>query len=365
MHATATPTSSWTTRIRDLVWAPSLITTRRDPSTGRNCSETAYADAGGPPLRIAVGIATLGRPDVACEAINRLFQQTRQPDRIVVSAPSGADCPWEPSPGPTSHGVTIVVGVSGLTAQRNAILDVLFDADVVCFFDDDFVAHTHYLAEIEAAFQADPDLVGATGRVIADGINGSAYTASQAAALMQDWSEDESLERQPTYSTYGCNMAFRLKVARSRQIRFDEALPAYGWLEDIDFSRRIARHGCLAKLDRAVGVHLGVKGGRVSGDRFGYSQIANPIYLVRKGSYSWSRAVWLMGRNVAMNLLRASRPEPLIDRRGRVAGNVRAFADLIVGRLHPTRISSPMPDRGRDVSAAHRAERRRLPGRGR
>ena len=32
------------------------------------------------------------------------------------------------------------------------------------------------------------------------------------------------------------------------------------------------------------GVHLGNKRGRVSGLRFGYSQIANPIYLLQKGT---------------------------------------------------------------------------------
>ena len=143
----------------------------------------------------------------------------------------------------------------------------------------------------------------------------------------------------PTYAAYGCNMAFRLSVIRAHRLAFDEALPAYGWLEDVDFSRRIARHGPLARLDGAIGVHLGVKGGRVSGRRFGYSQVANPLYLVRKGSYAPSRAAWLMGRNLAMNLLRALRPEPHIDRRGRVAGNVRALADLCAGRLHPARIT--------------------------
>lgn len=302
----------------------------------------ARAVPAGLPLRIAVGIATVGRPTIACATIDRLAKQTRRPDRIVVSVPAGADCPWEPGSAQTApalSGVTIIVGTRGLTAQRNAILRALFDADIVCFFDDDFVPHAGYLAAVEAAFRADPGLVGTTGLVVADGITGPGYDAAQAATILQDVREDRPAAPVPTYNAYGCNMAFRLAVIRAHRLAFDEALPAYGWLEDVDFSRRIAQYGHVARLDGAVGVHLGVKGGRVSGRRFGYSQIANPLYLVRKGSYAPSRAAWLMGRNLAMNLLRALRPEPHIDRRGRVAGNVRAVADLCAGRLHPSRIT--------------------------
>ncbi len=295
------------------------------------------------PLRIAVGIATIGRPEIARATIDRLAGQSRRPDRIVVSVPTGADCPWEPGDteaSPARIGVTIISGVRGLTCQRNAILAALFDADIVCFFDDDFVPHADYLAALEAAFRADPQLVAATGRVVADGITGPGYDAAQAATILRAVAAHCPAAPVPTYNAYGCNMAFRLAVIRANKLAFDEALPAYGWLEDVDFSRRIARHGHLARLDEAVGVHLGVKGGRVSGRRFGYSQIANPLYLVRKGSYAPSRAAWLMGRNLAMNLLRAPYPEPHIDRRGRVAGNLRAFADLVAGRLHPTRIAA-------------------------
>jgi hypothetical protein len=81
-----------------------------------------------------------------------------------------------------------------------------------------------------------------------------------------------------------------------------------------------------------------VKGGRQSGLRFGYSQIANPVHLIRKGSYARSRAAWLMGRNLAMNVLRALHPEAHIDRRGRLAGNFEAMRDLLRGRLAPERI---------------------------
>ena len=42
--------------------------------------------------------------------------------------------------------------------------------------------------------------------------------------------------------------------------RFDENLPLYGWLEDVDFCRQLARYGRIVKNIRLIGVHLGSKG---------------------------------------------------------------------------------------------------------
>jgi GT2 family glycosyltransferase len=133
-------------------------------------------------------------------------------------------------------------------------------------------------------------------------------------------------------------MAVRLAAVRAAQCRFDERLPLYGWLEDVDFSRQLAREGRIAKLSAARGVHLGVKQGRQSGVRLGYSQIANPIYPSRKGTCPWPRALRQISRNVAMNLARSLNPEPYVDRAGRFAGNLKAMRDLVTGRLDPQRI---------------------------
>ena len=68
------------------------------------------------------------------------------------------------------------------------------------------------------------------------------------------------------------------------------------------------------------------------------SQIANAVYLARKGTCPWPRSLRQMGRNVGMNLARALRPEPYVDRAGRLKGNLKAVRDLVAGRLHPQRI---------------------------
>ena len=287
-------------------------------------------------LRIGVGIATAGRPDVARDLLERLQQQTLKPDRIIVSVPTAADLSTD---GGIGREVEILVGTRGLTAQRNTILRAASDVDVICFFDDDFIPKDCYLAAIEAAFRRDPKLLGATGTVIADGIIGPGLSPEEAERRIAADGDARAGRTTPVYCAYGCNMAFRMSTLQEGGIEFDEHLPSYGWLEDVDVSRRVARLGELGLLSDARGVHLGVKGGRQSGRRFGYSQVANPLYLVVKGSFTPWRAAWLMARNIAMNLIRALHPEPHIDRVGRVVGNVQAFVDLVTGRLDPARIA--------------------------
>ncbi|WP_430450503.1 glycosyltransferase family 2 protein [Rhodophyticola sp.] len=140
------------------------------------------------------------------------------------------------------------------------------------------------------------------------------------------------------YSTYGCNMAVRGTAVRAHPERFDTTLPLYGWLEDLDFSRRMAAFGRIVENPQLRGVHLATKTGRISGLRLGYSQIANPVYLVRKGTYHWARALKLMTGNVLANSAKSLWPEPWIDRRGRLTGNLLAFRDLLRGRCRPGRI---------------------------
>ena len=133
-------------------------------------------------------------------------------------------------------------------------------------------------------------------------------------------------------------MIFRVDVLRREGIRFDETMPGYAWYEDIDFSRRLLPFGRLALLEGAQAVHLGAKVGKTSGLRYGYSQIANPIYLARKGSYPWDHAHRSVMRNCLANLLRSIAPESYVDRRGRLRGNLLGLRDFLLGRLRPDRI---------------------------
>lgn len=294
------------------------------------------------PLRLAVGIATVGRPDSLAETLRELARQTRPPDRIVVAHVAAADVAGVAASADVASGATFLLSPPGLARQRNAILDAdaVADCDVLLFLDDDFLPAPSYIAATLAMFRDDPGVVMTTGRVLADGARGPGIGAAAARAILAEAGRmpPPGPAVAPTFNGYGCNMALRLDVMRRHALRFDERLPLYGWYEDIDLSRRLGRHGRVVALAGAAGVHLGVKRGRTSGRRLGYSQVVNPLYLWRKGSYPFDRAVRSVGRHVLVNGVRALRPEPWVDRRGRLAGNALAVLDLLRGRAAPERI---------------------------
>ena len=283
--------------------------------------------------RIFVMVATVGRAEVTLRTVDRLALQTRKPDGIVVVGAQASDIAGvEQARGnPEIH-----LGERGLCNQRNRGLDIIGDrADVVIFFDDDFVPAEDFIEQTAKLFAERPNLVGATGRLIADGVHGVGLTVDEGVALIEADTHPPSFET-VSQALYGCNMIIRLAAAQG--LRFDPALPLYGWQEDIDFTFQLGRRGDMVKSSLLRGVHLGAKGGRSPGARLGYSQIANPIYLLRKRTIPPALARRIIWRNLAANLVRSLKPESHIDRRGRAKGNLLAIKDLALGRLDPRRI---------------------------
>jgi GT2 family glycosyltransferase len=286
--------------------------------------------------RIAIGIATRGRAAVLRDVLDELRKQTRAPDRIVICHVTADDVTGIAEAHPD---VLLLTAPAGLPRQRNAIIDAVGDCDLLLFLDDDFLPAPDYLAVTEAIFAARQDMVVSTGLVIADGAKGVGITVEEGRALLrQDMPPDDPLAVEDAFNGYGCNMAIRLAPTRTAKLRFDEALPLYAWYEDIDFTRRLGEHGTILRLPGARGVHLGSKAGRVPGLRLGYSQVVNPIYLARKGSFPWNHAIPSAMRHCVINLLRSAFPEAHVDRFGRFRGNMIGLFDLLRGRASPGRI---------------------------
>lgn len=286
-------------------------------------------------LRVVVGIPTVGRADVLSRTVAELTSQTRPPDQVIVCGTEMADVVGVAQALPD---ICLLFSPGSLTRQRNAIIAAADDADIVVFFDDDFLPHSRYLAAVEAHMVKSPSTALVTGLVIADGIKGAGLSVAEGLEILRRF-PDGRMRAHPVFSAYGCNMGIRLAPLRQHGLQFDERLPLYGWQEDVDFSRRLAVHGAIMQLEDAQGVHLGTKLGRGSGLRLGYSQVVNPLYLAAKRlGYPAGYALQHIGRNVAMNLARSFRPEPYIDRRGRLLGNALALRDLLGGRLLPERV---------------------------
>jgi glycosyltransferase involved in cell wall biosynthesis len=285
---------------------------------------------------LCVVIPTKGRPAIAARLARELERQTRRPDHVYVVGAS----PDDVAQVERREGVTVLSGRPGLCAQRNDALDAGAAAhDVIVFFDDDFAPSRFWLERVEALFEARSDIVAVTGAVLADGAKTPGIAPDEAWGLVEARDavapREEGFEPDAEPFGYGCNIAFRGSVARP--MRFDERLPLYGWLEDRDFTARMRRSGLYGRSMALWGVHMGAKGGRVSGVKLGYSQIANVAYLVEKGTATPRYAVNLAGRNILANLAHSLKPEPWIDRRGRLRGNMLALADLARGKARPER----------------------------
>lgn len=283
--------------------------------------------------RIFVAIATVGRPETLARVVQYLGKQSRPADGILVSAVSEKDVQNLDQ----SSNIEVVFGLAGSSRQRNRALSLLTGrADLIVFLDDDFVPHRDYLRSLEIRFGSEPEIVGATGLLIADGIHGTGIEFDDAVQLAENFRIAPEPTERSIEALYGCNMTVRASACEG--LEFDERLPLYGWLEDIDFTYRLSARGSLVKNSSLAGVHMGVKRGRTSGRRFGYSQIANPVYLLRKGSIPRHLAFRLMRQNLASNMIRIFKPEPSIDRLGRLKGNLLALADVVRGRVDPERV---------------------------
>jgi GT2 family glycosyltransferase len=282
-------------------------------------------------MKIAVLIATFGRAQELARLLKHLERQTRQPDMVLISAPDRTHVPNEIA---CTFPVSFVFGRTGLPAQRNAALDrVEKRFDALTFFDDDFIPADDYLAGVSTAFEQHDDWVVVTGNVLRDGASNAGLSWEEGIRTLEEAGSTVGARATERFSAYGCNMSIR--AASIGALRFDERLVLYGWQEDVDFTSQLRAKGRVVALHSTRGVHLGVKSGRVSGVRFGYSQIANPIYLMRKGTVPPSFALKLMGKNIMANLARSMWPEPYVDRLGRLRGNLLAFSHVARGRVQP------------------------------
>lgn len=301
---------------------------------------------------VVIGIASAGRREQLRATLRALDRLQPQPSHVVICPATAEDLDADDL-ALRPYAVTVVPAPArSLTQQRNALLGALQgragsplalpDDTVLLFIDDDFIPAVGYLGRLDELFRLHPDVVAATGRPLLDGASGPGVTLDEAHAALREYESSvtaaEPLTIAPTYGTYGCNMAFRWQAVLTTDARFDPALPLYAWLEDIDFSRQLAAVGRVVDSPQLKGVHLGAKSGRVSGIRFGYSQVANPIYLARKGSMSWRYALKQMGRNLIANSARVFWAEPWVDRRGRLKGNALALSDLVRARMNPGRV---------------------------
>jgi GT2 family glycosyltransferase len=283
--------------------------------------------------RTAVVIATKGRPQAISQLLRLLERQSLPPSKVLLSATDRSDVEIERL---ASLDVECIFGTAGSCVQRNrALTRIRASCDVVIFFDDDFAPSRSWIEHCGRVFDSDTSVVGVSGVLIRDGAQTDEISWEEAKRLIDDPIPEPSNRRNlvECADLYGCNMAFRTSAIGDMD--FDERLVLYGWLEDMDFSRRAKQKGRLVQCSSMSGVHLGMKAARVPGKTFGYSQIVNASYLHRKGTLSSREVRRHIFKALAANAIKALLPEQHIDRRGRLMGNLIGVGHLLAGDCRP------------------------------
>jgi len=303
-------------------------------------------------LKAFVVVATKGRAKETFELLNYLANQTYEIERIVVVGSEEGDVSGlNLHPLARSCKAVILLSEAGSCAQRNAGLEIILPLTqqnnpkdwFVAFFDDDFRPQLNWIESCANTFLRYPNKVGMCGKLLADGVKHLGLTEKE----VQDYLSGKIKSQATGWDfndlfdigcLYGCNMAFKGTVARVE--RLDENLPLYGWQEDYDYCSRALKYGGLIYNPACIGVHMGISSGRTSGVRFGYSQIANPIYLYKKNTMPFKKVYQLISRNILSNFIRTILLNDQKDYRGRLYGNFKAICDLVLSKCHPLNVKN-------------------------
>jgi GT2 family glycosyltransferase len=288
-------------------------------------------------LNTTIVICSANRPQSLTDTIDSLVGGQSIPVREIVVSVCNPEHVTERTK--ATSGVRVVVSErQGTSAQRNAALKGV-QTPYTLFLDDDVELAPNFVESMERLMEEFEDAVAATGFVVADGAQGdTGLDRSFAASAAMNYVPEQ--DNHDCDQGYGCNLFVRTRIFN--EVLFDENLSLYGWLEDLDFSTNCLRHGRIIKNTGTCLAHLGTPSGRMSGVRFGYSQIINPFYLWRKnGSPDLSHVVlahWLVSvaRNARRTVIRI--PSDRTDRANRFRGNMIALCHLLGGKVDPSHI---------------------------
>lgn len=234
-------------------------------------------------------VCTLARPDRLRRALDALAACDPAPlEILVVDGDEAASARGVVDGFP---GVRWVPSPRGLTRQRNRGIDEA-GGDVVAFFDDDAVPAPDVFAWLARAY-ADPDVVGATGRVVEPGDHRRGGRGSLARRLATGWGKPGTFTAggyprrfPPAEGDFdvefmqGAFLTARRPLAA--ELRFDESLPGYGLAEDEDFSRRLSQRGRIRYVGGAVVHHDNEGFGGRDRRGFGRDVVVHRTHLFRK-----------------------------------------------------------------------------------
>jgi GT2 family glycosyltransferase len=247
-------------------------------------------------LSASIVLCTKERACDVAKCLDSLRAQTRIPEQLIV-VDSGSDDTESHvrafARDVTSTEVVYLRSEPGLTLQRNAGIRAAA-MDVLHFFDDDCTLEPEYIDEMQNVFESSPDVLGAGPRLLLPYSPSLPGKFWRKLFLLPDTAGSGRI--QPSgFGTYtwfshidsphdvevlcGC-CAFRRSVFDTHM--FDEHFSGYGYLEDLEFSYRMGRHGRLVCNPRARITHWESPSARIDWRRLAAMQIVNHAYVFRK-----------------------------------------------------------------------------------
>ena len=276
-------------------------------------------------MNCSVIIATRNRKTELYNALLSLNRQTLLPVEVIV-----VDSSDEPIFIDDSEFLKLSIqlfrSIPSLVVQRNAGLkQVSVTTEVVVFIDDDVELENEYLDKLGSVF-SDRTVVGAQG-FITNAMPQSRWFKSKHNGYVDKCARnfqaiDPGGNRDLMWLS-GCNMAYRYETIKN--MRFDEYFTAYGLGEDLEFSWRVAKLGCLRFVPEARLKHFESPVARLDNRKIGKMYFLNKWYIVRKHReyFSTWRYFFMIGSKllflfVSGNILKNTRNKDLLF--GHLAG---------------------------------------------
>ncbi len=251
-------------------------------------------------LKLAFVVATKDRPRELRRMWLSLGRQTRPPDEVVIVDASRASAPppedFDAAPFTSRH---ISAERPSAAGQRNSGLDAVSpEFGLVGFLDDDAVLEDDAVEAMLRFWEgADGTVGGAAFNLVdhppmdleplkrsrlADSLG--LYARRPGAVAPSGFQTMIGQVERTTWTDWLPTTAsvWRRKVLQDH--RFDEWYGGYSYLEDLDFSYRVAKTFKLAVVAEARYRHLPAPGGRGRPYEFGVREVLNRVHFVRRNT---------------------------------------------------------------------------------
>ena len=214
-------------------------------------------------------ICTRNRPVDIFDCLQTVLKQSVMPTQILIVDSSDGDetqklCQDFIESKSLSCLLLYVRSEKGLTLQRNVGLGLVqSNFDLVHFIDDDVLLDPKYIENLNRAFYANLDLVGASGMVLGGSRRPPRLTARLALrdskipgkVLASGYNVGAHETKESCFMDWmpGCSMSFRLELIAG--LSFDERRSGYALGEDVDFGLKASARGLLQHVPDAKLIH--------------------------------------------------------------------------------------------------------------